>query len=467
MTVKPPLLVAGVDSSTQNCKLVVVEAASGVVVRSTSVPHPDGTEVDPQLWWDAFHATGAHDLRGVAALSITAQQHTTLFLGGDGEPVRDAILWNDGRAAKAGNDLCREGGGAERWAHRIGLVPAAAHPISKLRWLRDSEPEAADRVRRVMLPHDWLTWGLLGRASEPTTDYSDASVTGYWSLPDAAYRPELIELALGRQASAPRALGPSDRAGVTDRGMVVGAGCGDNAAAALGLGAATGEAVVSIGTSMTVSIRREGGVADATGFVDDMHDAQGLHLPMVATLNGARTFIAAARLLRTGLDDLAGLAAAAPADAGGLTFLPYLDGERNPLMPHSTGALLGLTRNNMTPENVARAAVLGVACAVARATDGLERAGVRIGSLVAVGGAARLDSLCQAMADLTGKRVERPEQREYAALGAARQAAWALTGELPEWVPPARNVFEPNCGAAWPAAVRSRHDEATGTLFGA
>lgn len=466
MTRRSPTLVAGVDSSTQSCKVVTVDLETGHVRGSAALPHPDATEVDPEAWWDAFTAVGAAELNGVSAVSVSAQQHSTILLDDTGAPVTHAILWNDNRAAGAANELRREFGEG-RWAAELGVIPTAAHPVSKLRWLRRTDPEAADRVRTVLVPHDWLTWRLLGAQSAPTTDRSDASGTGYWSPMTLQYRQDLIELAFGRSVEVPVVLGPAERSGVTAGGVVVGAGCGDNAAALLGLDAAPGEAVVSIGTSMTVSMQEERVVVDPSGRVTNLASAMGGQLPIVATHNGARTLTAMARMLRVGLDELDAMAAHAANDADGITFLPYLDGERTPKFSAAQGAVLGLTRASMTSENLARAAVLGLACSIARAIADLVGAGLVVDAVTLVGGGAQSSALRQAVADLTGRVVTWPTPREYAAIGAARQAAWALTGSLPQWPRPPMSRVTPRDSSTWADRVLENHEHAERMLFGA
>ena len=121
-------LVAGVDSSTQSCKVVVRDAATGALVRSGTAPHPDGTEVDPEAWWDALQEAirAAGGLADVAAVSVGGQQHGMVCLGEKGEVVRPALLWNDVRSAGAAEALVGELGdgdpiaGAHRWADAVG-----------------------------------------------------------------------------------------------------------------------------------------------------------------------------------------------------------------------------------------------------------------------------------------------------------------------------------------------------------
>ncbi|MGH3925683.1 MAG: FGGY family carbohydrate kinase, partial [Pseudonocardiaceae bacterium] len=196
--------VAGVDSSTQSCKVVVCDADTGEVLREGRAPHPDGTEVHPRHWWSALQRATDGLLDGVAAVSVAAQQHGMVALDEAGDVLRPALLWNDTRSAGAARELIDELGGPKAWADAVGLVPVASFTVTKLRWVATHEPDVAARVARVLLPHDWLTWRLSGAGSEPTTDRGDASGTGYWSAAEGRYRTDLLELALGAAVTVPR-----------------------------------------------------------------------------------------------------------------------------------------------------------------------------------------------------------------------------------------------------------------------
>jgi xylulokinase len=156
-------LVAGIDSSTQSCKVVVRELETGTLVREGRAPHPSGTEVHPNAWWEALLGAveNAGGLSDVASISVAAQQHGMVVLDEQGAVVRPALLWNDTRSAHAARELIDEFGRTEL-AERTGSVPVASFTATKLRWLREAEPENARRVAAVALPHDWLTWRLLG-----------------------------------------------------------------------------------------------------------------------------------------------------------------------------------------------------------------------------------------------------------------------------------------------------------------
>ncbi|MFM7900059.1 MAG: FGGY family carbohydrate kinase, partial [Actinomycetota bacterium] len=228
-------LVAGVDSSTQSCKVVIRDAASGALVRQGSAKHPDGTEVDPAHWeaalGQAIAAAGGID--DVAAVSIGGQQHGAVCLDSDGRVVRNALLWNDTRSADAATQLVNELG-AQAWVDATGSVPVASFTVTKLRWIAEHEPKHAGRIAAVCLPHDWLTWRLRGGTTldDLVTDRSDASGTGYFDSVSNTYRRDILTRALGHDALLPRVLQPSESVAWGSR--VVGPGAGDNAAAAIG-----------------------------------------------------------------------------------------------------------------------------------------------------------------------------------------------------------------------------------------
>ncbi|QGK70769.1 xylulokinase [Allosaccharopolyspora coralli] len=426
-------LVAGVDSSTQATKVVVCDAESGAVVREGRAAHPDGTETDPEIWWQAMHSATDGLLEDVAAIGIGAQQHGMVALDEHGAVIRPALLWNDTRSAQAATDLIAELGGEQEWAKAVGTVPVASLTVTKLRWMAEHEPELSDRVAHVLLPHDWLTWRLTG--GDPVTDRGDASGTGYWSPSDGRYRPDLLTHAFGREPRTPTVLGPGEVAGETPSGRVVSAGTGDNMGAALGLDLAPGDVVVSIGTSGTVFASSAAPTADSTGTIAGFADATGKFLPLVCTLNAARVVSATAEMLGVEIEELDELASRAEPGAGGLALLPYLDGERTPNLPDASGSLVGLRRDNMTPENVARAAVEGMLCGLAAGVDAVREADVPLRRVLLIGGAAQSRTVREAAPQVFGVPVTVPPAAEYVAVGAARQAAWALAGtaEPPAW----------------------------------
>jgi xylulokinase len=429
------ILVAGVDSSTQSVKVVVRDADTGELVREARGTHPDGTEVDPAHWWSALEGASAGVLDDVAALSVSAQQHGMVALDETGAVVRDALLWNDTRSAGAATDLIAELGGPQQWADAVGSVPVAAFTVTKLRWMAQHEPANAARTSRVMLPHDYLTWLLAGSPSTAFTDRGDASGTGYFDPAANEYRRDLLALALGHDAELPVVATPAQVVGETATGVLLGPGTGDNMGAALALGLGAGDVVVSLGTSGTAFACSDVPSHDGSGLVAGFADATGRFLPLVCTLNAARILTSTASMLGVDLDAFAQLALSAQPGAGGLVLLPYFDGERTPNLPDARGSMHGISRDNLIPANIARAAIEGMLGGLADAVDALVAVGVTPRRVLLVGGAAANSAVGSIAATMFNVPVEIPPAGEYVADGAARQAAWVLKGgpSAPDW----------------------------------
>lgn len=432
-------LIAGVDSSTQSVKVVIREANTGELVRQGRAAHPEGTEVDPRHWLTALNlaiaeAGGLEDVQGI---SIAGQQHGMVALDKDGELIRPALLWNDTRSAKEADDLNAEVGGDVEMSQKVGSKLVASFTASKLRWMADHEPENAAKVASVALPHDWLSWQLQGAKNFDTlfTDRSDASGTGYFDPSTSTYRQEIIQLALrhDQELSLPKIIGYDKFGGVTQSGVPIAAGAGDNAGAALGIQAQPGDVIVSLGTSGTAFAVSETPTHDATGAVAGFADATGRYLPLVCTLNAARILDAACRILGKTHEEVGQLALSAKPGAHGLTLLPYFEGERTPNRPNATGVFSGMNLSNSNPEDIARAMVEGMLAGLADAVDSLVALGVGVNRILLIGGAAKNPAVPAIASALFGREVLVPPAGEYVADGAAKQAAWALLGQMPQW----------------------------------
>ena len=432
-------LVAGVDSSTQSVKIVIREANTGELVREGRAAHPDGTEIDPALWRSALDTaiSNAGGLDGVDAISIAGQQHGMVALDSDGAVIRPALLWNDTRSAQAALDLNRELGGNAQISRKVGSVLVASFTASKLRWMADHEPENAAKVAAVALPHDWLSWQLQGGKdlNKLFTDRSDASGTGYFDPTTSHYREDILRLALRHDLEIvlPTIIAPDKIGGTTSSGIPIAAGAGYNAGAALGLQAQPGDVVISLGTSGTAFAVSDTPTHDSSGAVAGFADATGRFLPLVCTLNAARILDAAARILGKTHDEVGALALSSIAGAHGLTLLPYFEGERTPNRPDATGVFSGMNLKNSNPADIARAMIEGMMCGLTDAVDALIALGVSVNRIVIIGGAAKNSAIPVIASALMGREVVVPPAGEYVADGAAKQAAWALLAQMPQW----------------------------------
>ncbi len=445
-------LVAGVDSSTQSTKVVLRRLEDGREVASARAPHtvtePPRSEQDPDSWWIAL-TTAFAELAAfgddVVAVAVSGQQHGLVVVDGDGRGIRPAKLWNDTESAHQAERLV-ERLGATGWAEACGVVPVPAITVTKLAWLVDHEPDAVARIQRIMLPHDYLTWRLTGNH---VTDRGDASGTGWWDPSTGTYRSDLLATAGANRdliGCLPRVLAPTEAAGTITAGAArelglpvtttIGAGTGDNMAAALGLGLRAGEVAMSLGTSGTVFGVSGRPSKDPSGLVAGFADANGAYLPLACTLNATKVTDMVAATLGVDRDEFAALALSAAPGAGGVSVVPYFDGERTPNLPAATGMITGL-RPTTTRADIARAAHEGVLANLLDAVDALAAVGVRSdegAELRLVGGGARSAAYRQVLADLYQGPVRIPDRSsdggdEAPAAGAAVQAAAVAGGD--------------------------------------
>ncbi|GAB2548585.1 xylulokinase [Leucobacter ruminantium] len=475
----PIPVVAGVDSSTQSCKVELRELSTGRLVATGSAPHPPTepprSEQDPEAWWQALvRAFGiAREAAGavrVEAIGIAGQCHGLVPLDADGGVIRPAKLWNDTTAAPELAELVAAVG-AERFVETTGSLPTAAFTIAKVAWLRAHEPEHFAALRTILLPHDYLGYRLTGRFA---TDRSDASGTGYFDPAANVYRLEhlrRIDPDRDWASMLPEVLPPDGVAGSLapeaaaalgiEPGAVVSAGGGDQHASALGLGICEGDLVFSFGTSGVVVTTASEPVRDPSGTVSGTGDLTGGFLPLVCTLNGAKVTDAFARLLAVDHDELSRLALAAGDD--GPVLAAFLDGERTPDRPGASGLLADIT-TGVTREQLARAAVEGVVFGLVAGAEGIAGLGCRTdGTAFAIGGGARSEATTQLLADALGRPVATVDVAEPVARGAAVQAAAVRLGrpvaELGEaWRPPVHRLVEPRSGRAT-AARYARYRE--------
>ena len=441
------LLAAGVDSSTQSTKVELRDIDTGELVARATALHPATappvSEQHPEAWWTALvecFAQMSDHRDDVVAISVAGQQHGLVLLDDSGVPLRPAKLWNDTTSAPQAERLVAEYGAAS-WAQACGSVPVASFTITKLAWVVEHEPELVDRITRIMLPHDYLTWRLTGRH---VTDRGDASGTGWFDPRANTYRDDLLEQTGVVDAGAswrptlPEVLAADVAAGeVSDdaasllglgSGVVVGPGSGDNMGAALGLGLKPGDVVISLGTSGTVYAVSLTATTDESGAVAGFADASGNFLPLVCTLNATKVTDTVARWLGVDAAGLAALALAAPPAAEPPVLVPYFDGERTPNLPATSGLFAGL-RNDTSREDLALAAHDGVLCGLLAGFDALTAAGVDAsGRLLLIGGGARSAAYRQRAADLRNAPVMVPDDDETVAAGAAVQAAAISTG---------------------------------------
>jgi xylulokinase len=456
-------VVLGIDSSTQSTKALAVDLVTGRIVAEGRAPHSGADTQWPLDWWSALRGAVAPmvdmGLR-IAGIAVAGQQHGLVTADSAANPILPAPLWNNNDAAPDAERLNQKA----NFAAEVGTRLVSSITIAKVAHLARTQPSVLPSIDAICLPHDWLTWKLTGNLF---TDRGDASGSGWWSPISESPQRHLLDLAAGvafaSRVRIPDVLGPNDRAGVLTReaasylgltaGIPVAAGTGDNMGAALGIGAAPGHYVVSLGTSGTAYVVSDDPTADPTGEVAGFADATGRYLPLACMLNCTRVVDTVAALTGISIADALDRAGQREPGADGLFLMPYLAGERTPNLPASTGSLFGMSMANLEPSVLARAAVDGVAAGIAYCLQALKRLAIDEPAIVLVGGGSAHATWQQAIADATQLRVTVLGGKEHVALGAAAQAAAVATNQpvseiADRWRPPVVAVAHPRADFA-------------------
>jgi xylulokinase len=432
-------VVLGIDSSTQSTKVLAVDVETGEIISSARSAHTGEDTQDPDDWWAALVAATrdvVNDNMIVRGISVAGQQHGLVTVDAAGIPVAPAPLWNNVASAPEATKLNAEAD----FAAAVGSRLVASITITKIAHLARTAPDVLARVHSVCLPHDFLNFKLTGNLA---TDRSDASGTGWWSTVDGVDRRDLLALATGlpfaQRVALPTVLDPGEVAGKLTAeaaaelgvlaGIPIGPGAGDNAAAALGIGAGHAELCISLGTSGVAYAVSEHPTQDPTGEVAGFADATGHYLPLTCMLNCTRVVGAIAEMFDIPIVDALAQVQDLPPGAEGLLLLPYLSGERTPDLPYATGHVSGVRASNLKPEYLLRAAVDGVAAGLAYCQEALARQGVQKPSVTLVGGGSQHPTWQQAVADATGLPVRVRAGGEHVARGAAIQIAAILNEE--------------------------------------
>jgi len=438
----------GVDCGTQGTKALVVDAAGRVLGRGHAthvlIERDSGArEQHPSIWVDAMIASVRMALAEAAvpgdairAIGISGQQHGLVVLDKAGAVIRPAKLWCDTETAPDNEHLVAGLGGPKAWFDKVGIIPLTGYTISKLAFLAEREPENFARIAHILLPHDYLNHWLTGRF---VAEYGDASGTGFFDVRKRAWAPDVLASIDGGSgllaAALPDLVAPDAIIGSLTAGAaealglsptcLVAAGGGDNMMGAIGTGnVREGVVTMSLGTSATVYSYSDTPVLDPSGCVAPFCSSSGGWLPLVCTMNATNVTSGGAHLLGRDVGFVNDALEMTDPGAGGLTMLPFLNGERTPDLPTARGSLVGLSAVNMTPENLMRAMVEGVTFGM---LSGLKRVlGARSAERVfMIGGGARSRAWRQMVADMTGAEIVVPVGDEAGCLGAVIQAIWA------------------------------------------
>ncbi|MDI7247220.1 MAG: xylulokinase [Bacillota bacterium] len=446
-----PLLL-GIDIGTSGTKVIVMDEDGGIVASATEVyplhtPRPNWAEQDPADWWAAAVGAirracerGGVEPADIGCVGLTGQMHGLVLLDEKDQVLRPAILWCDQRTMDECRWIIGAVGGAERLRELTCNPALTGFTAPKIVWVRDHEPDVYKKIRKVLLPKDYIRFMLTG---EYATEVSDASGTLLFDVEDRRWSHDVLgalgvsEDWLPRCYESPEVTGRVTEAAARETGLaegtpVVGGG-GDQAAGAVGSGIVKPGAIsVTVGTSGVVFAYMDEPALDAEGRLHTFcHAVPGKWHAMGVTLGAGGSMrwfrdalceaeVAVARCAGTDPYEII-TAEAAHAEPGceGLVFLPYVAGERTPYPdPNARGVFFGLSLRH-TKAHMARAVMEGVAFSLRDCLELVKALGVSIGELRVSGGGARSTLWRQIIADVFGSPLVTLEVTEGPAYGAA------------------------------------------------
>ncbi|MFT4546508.1 MAG: xylulokinase [Verrucomicrobiales bacterium] len=445
------MIFIGIDSGTQSTKAIALDLESGAIIAQSQQGYDliDGLpaghlEQRPQDWIEAVDATVSDCLqqlgdrkRELKGIGVSGQQHGLVVLDENDQPVRAAKLWCDTSTVEQCDQFGEEFGGATGLIELAGNAMLPGYTIPKLLWLKQNEPENFAATKTILLPHDYLNFYLSGTKR---MEYGDASGTGILNVRTREWSRELIDFVDPQVHEMLPELGSSNEAHGTLRAdlaekwgvsadVVISAGGGDNMMGAIGTGnICDGVITASLGTSGTLYGVSDSPVIDPQGEVAAFCDSTDHWMPLVCTMNVTVVTEQIRKLFGYELADLEKAVSSAPVGAEGLLFLPYLNGERTPNLPNGCGVLHGLRTENLTPGNLARAAMEGATLGLAYGLKRFRDLGMNPAEIRLTGGGSQSPAWRQMAADAFGVPVVTLATAEGAGLGAAIQAAFTVLG---------------------------------------
>lgn len=482
----------GLDVGTQSTKGLLLDTSKSgpeSILGRASVAYdlipglaPGAAEQHPHTWRDAVRGVLRELLakvprEKVGGIGVSGQQHGLVVLDEKDEVIRPAKLWCDTTTSEEAEEISKRG----------RFVVPTGYTLPKLLWMKRNEPENFARVKSVLLPHDYINFLLSG---EKFMEAGDASGSGAFDPVKRTYDEEILAWLDPRARSMFPRLVAADSAQARvskeaaeffglPEGIIVSPGGGDNMMSAIGSGATEkGVTVISLGTSGTAFAYSERPVVDPDGLIAGFCDSTGAWMPLLCTMNVTGVTEEVRVAFGLGHEEITQRAEQVPAGCGGTQFLPYLQGERVPNLPHASGAITGLRQGAFDAGKLYRAAIEGATLGLVSGVERMKKLGLAVESVRVVGGGSKNRLWRQILADSLGVPVTVLEEPESAALGGAIQAAWVseraggaastIASVAQRYVSLAPSVTSPNSenASAYREAL-SAFQKQTKTLFGA
>ena len=437
--------VCGIDLGTQSCKLVVYDYEKKSIVAQSQAPvdiiaNNDGTREQKAEWYDSvvktcFDKIEENVKKTITAIGVSGQQHGFVPLDEKGKPVYNVKLWCDTSTTAECEELTRAAGSEKKLIAKAGLPMRPGYTAPKVLWLKNHKPKAFDKLRHILLPHNYINYLLTG---EYWAEYGDASGTALfdvrerkWSSAVCKYISPDVEKYLPTLTASDKPAGRVNKAAAElygiNEGVIVSSGGGDNMMSAIGTGAVRdGFLTMSLGTSGTLFGFSKKPVVDPTGNLAAFCSSSGGWLPLLCTMNCTVASEEIRGLFGLEVKALDMEAANAPIGAEGIVILPFFNGERTPNLPNGRASVNGITAGNFKRENIARAALESAIFGMRIGLDGFTSLGFKPKEIRLTGGGSKSKLWQDIAANIMNLPLRIPVGSEAAAMGGAIQALWCL-----------------------------------------
>ncbi|MBQ3456051.1 MAG: xylulokinase [Synergistaceae bacterium] len=433
------MLYIGIDLGTSAVKLILMDE-NGKIHNTVSCkypifyPHSGWSEQNPEDWYNQTikgisELTADADKTRIAGISCGGQMHGLVILDENDRVIRPAILWNDGRTA-AETDYLNNVIGKQKLSQYTANIAFSGFTAPKILWLKNNEPENYKRIRKIMLPKDYIAYKLSGAFC---TDYSDASGMLLLDVKNRRWSKEMCSICGVDESQLPKLYesyekvgnilpGLAKQLGLSDK-VIIAAGAGDNAAAAIGTGTVgNGRCNISLGTSGTIFISSDSFRVDENNALHSFAHADGHYHLMGCMLSAAscnKWWLE--EILQTN-DYSAEQSRIKNLGENHVFFLPYLMGERSPWNnPSARGTFTGLTMDSSRAD-ITQAVLEGVSFAVRDMYEFAKRTGVSLSSTMICGGGAKSPLWRKMITNILNMRVDVPVSEEGPSMGAAMLA---------------------------------------------
>ncbi|MCL2252226.1 MAG: xylulokinase, partial [Treponema sp.] len=437
--------VCGIDLGTQSCKIVVYDYEKKAIIAQSQesvdiITHNDGTREQKCEWYEevvktCFSKIDKKIKETIAAIGVSGQQHGFVPLDDKGKPVYNVKLWCDTSTAAECEELTKALGGEKKLIEKAGLPMRPGYTAPKILWLKNHKPKAFEKLRHILLPHNYINFLLTG---EYWAEYGDASGMALFDVRERKWSsavckkisPE-IESYLPALTSSEKTAGKVSKAAAElyglKEGVIVSSGGGDNMMAAIGTGAVRdGFLTMSLGTSGTLFGFSKSPVIDPTGNLAAFCSSSGGWLPLLCTMNCTVASEEIRNLMGFDVKAFDGEASKAPIGADGIVILPFFNGERTPNLPNGRASINGITAANFKKENLARAALESAIFGMRIGLDGFISLGFKPKEIHLTGGGSKSPMWQNIAANVMNLPVRIPVGSEAAAMGGAIQALWCL-----------------------------------------